>query len=260
MCLIVLAVGQNTRFPLILAANRDEFHTRPTAKANWWADKHDIVGGRDLQAGGSWLALSRSGRFATVTNYRDAQTASAKSRSRGHLVTDFLEGKESPLDYVNGIDGAGYAGFNLIVGDADRVAYVSNRGAGPRELAAGVYGLSNALLDEPWDKVERSKSGLHALLATDTVNETTMLRLLNDPAPGPIEEAQSGPLDFAAMRAITAPFIITPQYGTRCSTIVLVDDAGRWHITERRFDATGLAVGDSRYTFVAATPSDQDGE
>ena len=260
MCLIVLAVRQSARFPLILAANRDEFHARPTTKANWWADKGDIVGGRDLQAGGTWLALHRSGRFATVTNFRDAKAAPARSRSRGHLVTEFLEGRESPLDYVNAIDGARYAGFNLIVGDADRAAYVSNRDAGPSELAAGVYGLSNALLDEPWDKVERSKSRLHELLATNTVNETTMLRLLNDPTPGPIEEAQSGPLDFAAMRAITAPFIITPQYGTRCSTLVLVDNTGCWHLTERRFDAAGIAVGDSRYTFVATSASDQDGE
>jgi uncharacterized protein with NRDE domain len=258
VCLIVLAIGQSERYPIILAGNRDEFHNRPTAKANWWADKKDIVGGRDLQAGGSWLALQRSGRFAAVTNFRDGESTSARFRSRGHLVTDFLEGKASPVDFVNSIDGGRYAGFNLIVGDTDRVAYVSNRGAGPRALEPGIYGLSNALLDEPWDKVERSKASLRALLATDTVNETTLLRLLNDRAPGPIEEAQSGPLDFAAMRAITAPFIVTPHYGTRCSTIVLADTARSWHVTERRFDAAGAAVGDSRYTLVSAPPLDQD--
>ena len=258
MCLIVLAIGQSTRYPLILAGNRDEFHARPTAKADWWADKKDVVGGRDLQAGGSWLALHRSGRFATVTNYRDVEATSAKFRSRGHLVTEFLEGKESPLDYVNRIDGRHYAGFNLIVGDAARAAYVSNRGAGPRELTAGVYGLSNALLDGPWDKVERSKAGLRALLASERINETTMLRLLKDRAPGPIEETESGPLDFGAMRAITAPFIITPRYGTRCSTVVLVDNAGSWHMTERRFDGAGAAIGDSRFTFIGAPPSSQD--
>jgi uncharacterized protein with NRDE domain len=258
VCLIVLAIGQSKRYPIILAGNRDEFHNRPSAKANWWADKDDIVGGRDLQAGGSWLALHRSGRFAAVTNYRDAETASAKFRSRGHLVAEFLEDMESPVDYANRIDGGRYAGFNLIVGDADQVAYVSNRAAGPRTLTAGIYGLSNALLDEPWDKVERSKAGLQALLANDTVNETTLLRLLKDREPGPIDEAESGPLDFSAMRAITAPFIVTPRYGTRCSTVMLVDTAHSWRVTERRFDAAGTAVGDSRYAFVSSPPSDQD--
>jgi uncharacterized protein with NRDE domain len=260
VCLIVLAIGQHRRYPLILAANRDEFHARPTANADWWADRKDVVGGRDLQAGGTWLALHRRGRFATVTNYRDVEPTSAKFRSRGHLVTEFLEGEDSSLDYVNKIDGERYAGFNLIVGDAARVAYVSNRGAGPRELPAGVYGLSNALLDGPWDKVERSKSGLRTLLASNNINETTMLRLLEDRAPGPIEEAESGPLDFPSMRAITAPFIVTPRYGTRCSTVVLVDNTGSWHMTERRFDAAGVAIGDSRYTFVGTLLSGQDGQ
>jgi uncharacterized protein with NRDE domain len=260
VCLIVLAIGQSPRYPLILAGNRDEFHARPTAKADWWADRNDVVGGRDLQAGGTWLALQRGGRFATVTNYRDVEPSSAKFRSRGHLVTEFLGGEESPLGYVSKVDGGRYAGFNLIVGDADRVAYVSNRGAGPRDLTAGIYGLSNALLDKPWHKVERSKSSLRRLLAGNEINETTMLRLLDDRVPGPIEEAESGPLDFTAMRAITAPFIVTPSYGTRCSTVVLVDNGGSWHMTERRFDAAGIAVGDSRFTFIGSRPLRQDGQ
>lgn len=260
MCLIVLAVGQSPRYPLILAGNRDEFHARPTQKANWWADKPDIVGGRDLQAGGTWLALHRRGRFATVTNYRDAESVSAKFRSRGHLVTDFLGTGETPLEYVSAIDGERYAGFNLIVGDANRVAYVSNRGAEPRELKAGLYGLSNALLDAPWDKVERSKRGLRELLDGDAINETAMMRLLDDRKPGPIAEVEPGPLDFSLMRAITAPFIVTPAYGTRCSTVVLADSTGSWRIIERRFDAAGAKAGDSRYTFATVSSSDKHGQ
>jgi len=260
VCLLVLAIGQSKQYPLILAGNRDEFHARPTQKADWWADKPDVIGGRDLQAGGTWLALHRRGRFATVTNYRDAEPVSARFRSRGHLVTEFLESEESPFDYVSAIEGDRYAGFNLIVGDYRHVAYVSNRGAEPRTLTAGIYGLSNALLDGPWDKVERSKRGLRALLDNDAVNETEMMRLLDDRALGPIAEVETGSLGFATMHAISAPFIVTPKYGTRCSTVVLADSAGGWRISERRFDAAGVSVGDSRYTFATAASSGEDGQ
>ncbi|MCP4301193.1 MAG: NRDE family protein [Gammaproteobacteria bacterium] len=249
MCLVVLAIGQSTLYPLILAANRDEFHGRPTQKADWWPDKPNVIGGRDLQAGGTWLALHRNGRFATVTNYRDAEPVSAKFRSRGHLVTEFLESDQSPLDYLEAIDGPSYAGFNLIVGDARNVAYLSNRGAELCELPAGLYGLSNALLDGPWDKVERSKRGLATLLDHDTVNETTLLRLLDDRKLGPIEEVEAERLGFAKAHAITAPFIVTPEYGTRCSTVVIADRSGRWRMTERRFDRQGVSSGESHFTF-----------
>jgi uncharacterized protein with NRDE domain len=247
----VLAIGQSTRYPLILAGNRDEFHGRPTSIADWWSDKPDILGGRDLQAGGTWLALHRKGRFATVTNYRDAEPVSAKFLSRGHLVTGFLESDQSPLDYLESIDGSKYAGFNLIVGDASKAAYLSNRDVRPRELRAGLYGLSNALLDGPWDKVERSKRGLATLLHQDAVNETTLLCLLNDRNLGPVEEVEAERLGFAIAHAITAPFIVTPEYGTRCSTVVTADRSGRWRITERRFDRQGEPSGESRFTFTS---------
>lgn len=260
MCLIVLAIGQDPVYPLILAANRDEFHARPTLDAGWWTDRPDTFGGRDLQAGGAWLALHRSGRFATVTNYRDAEPTAAGFRSRGHLVAEFLDSRQSPLDYVKAIDGARYAGFNLIAGDRDQVAYVSNRGAGPRVLASGIYGLSNALLDGPWSKVERSKAGLRGLLDRAAVNETTLLGLLSDVTRGPAEEVEAGHLGFATMHALSAPFIVTPDYGTRCSSILLADDAGSWQMTERRFDNAGIATGDSRCTFRAGLPSGKEGQ
>lgn len=253
MCLIVLAIAQSPRYPLILAGNRDEFHGRPTQKAGWWPDKPDVVGGRDLQAGGTWLALHRNGRFATVTNYRDAEPTAANFRSRGHLVTEFLECDLSPLDYLRGVRGDLYAGFNLIVGDEQEVAYLSNRGADARLLASGVYGLSNALLDGPWHKVESSKRGLSDLLDEDSVNESSLLRLLDDRTLGPIGEVDTTRLDFEVAHAITAPFIVTPVYGTRCTTIVLADNEGSWRLTERRFDADGRSTGESRFTFSPRT-------
>lgn len=247
-----MAIGESAEYPVILAGNRDEFHARPAEAAHWWTDKPDIVGGRDLEAGGTWLALHRQGRFATVTNYRDAEVAEPGLRSRGHLVTEFLESKVSPFKYLEGIDGSSYAGFNLIVGDAKTVAYRSNRDGGVRTLARGIYGLSNALLDGPWDKVERSKRGLASLLERNAVFEKSLLELLGDRAPGPVDEAEATRLGKDAALAITAPFIVMPEYGTRCSTVITLDDRSRWRLLERRFDAKGESRGESRFSFSSA--------
>ena len=138
MCLIVFAVRPDDEHVLLLAGNRDEFHGRPTEPLAWWQDRPEIVGGRDAKAGGTWLAASRHGRFATVTNSRDAEQPHPGLRSRGLLVTDFLESRQGPLEFLEGVDGAQYAGFNLVISDGRSVAYGGNRGAGPRELDAGV--------------------------------------------------------------------------------------------------------------------------
>jgi uncharacterized protein with NRDE domain len=251
VCLIVLSFGEHPDYPLILAANRDEFHARPTQGAHWWPDNPDVVGGRDLQAGGTWLALHKRGRFATVTNFRDAQPPSPKHRSRGHLVTGFLECNSSPKDYLETIDENAYAGFNLIVGSASEVAYLSNREEGTRELSPGTYGLSNALLDGPWHKVESSRQKLSSMLAAGSVNETTLMRLMNDRNKAPVAEVEKGRLDFKRAHAITAPFIVMPDYGTRCTSLVLADNNGNWQFAERRFDTTGATTGESRFTFSA---------
>ena len=249
MCLVVLAFGISDEFPLIVAGNRDEFHARPTQDAAWWADKPDVLGGRDLQAGGTWLAVHRSGRFATVTNYRDAKLETGKLVSRGGLVTEFLESRVSALDYVSGIDDDAYAGFNLVVSDGSELAYRSNRGIAPRLLEPGLYGLSNATLDAPWHKVERSKAGLNHLLDTGRVNETNLMRLLDDREKAPARSVSSKRLPFATAHALTAPFIVLPDYGTRCSTTVLLDADGQWQFCERRFDAGGTCTGEARESF-----------
>lgn len=254
MCLVVIGWQQHPEFPLIIAGNRDEFHARPTERAHWWSDAPDIVGGRDLQAGGTWLALHRGGRFATVTNYRDREPPSPKFRSRGHLVTEFLNSAESPVDYLNAIDGSDYAGFNLLVSDGMTSAWHSNRGNEVRTLAPGVYGLSNALLDSPWHKVVRSKAALEGLIRRDKVNETELFRLLDDREKASVGEVESDRLPFETAHAISAPFIVLPDYGTRSSSVALLDTAGRWRFHERRFDAGGSKTGDSAFTIA---PKDQ---
>lgn len=249
MCLLVVAHRSHARFPLIVAGNRDEFHARPARAAHWWPDAPDILGGRDLQAGGTWLAMHRNGRFATVTNYRDAQHEHGKRRSRGLLITGFLESSAAPMQYLCSVDGDDYAGFNLLVADGDSLAYLSNRGAGQRELAAGIYGLSNATLDDPWTKIMRSKAGLDRLVRDNDVTVTNLLRLLADREKASSEEVHANGLSFSMAHALTAPFIVTPGYGTRCSTVITVSDTGAVRFVERRFDAKGNATGDSSFEF-----------
>ncbi len=252
MCLVVLAFRVNDDHPVVLAANRDEFHARPTREAHWWPDHGDILAGRDLQAGGTWLGVHRSGRFATVTNYRDADSPAGSLESRGRLVTDFLAGDETPLEYLQSIDGDAFAGFNLLVGDARSVGYLSNRGGGLRDLPPGIYGLSNATLDTPWEKVERSKSRLAGLLDSQQLSESSLMELLGDGDRGPPSEVRDERLPFDIAHAITAPFIVSDDYGTRCSTVVRAESSGRWHFLERRFGPQGSQTGDSSYSFGGA--------
>ncbi len=249
MCLVVVAFGRHPEFPLIVAGNRDEFHSRPASEAAWWPDQANILGGRDLLAGGTWLAVSRDGRFATVTNFRDADASDTGFESRGHLVTGFLNSDLSPLEYLETIDGRKFGGFNLLVANRTNLAYLSNRGVGPVELDHGIYGLSNAHLDAPWSKVERSKTRLEGLLQSASIRSTELMDLLADREKGPIIDVESGRLPFATAHAITAPFIVLPDYGTRCSTVVLGNRDGHWQLCERRFDAAGKLTGESRFSF-----------
>jgi len=249
MCLVVVGWQQHPEYPLIIAGNRDEFHARPTKEIHWWPDKPDIVGGRDLQAAGTWLAFHRNGRFATVTNFRDAQLPVAKLRSRGHLVTGFLASSDSPIDFLTNVDDRAYAGFNLLVSDGETLAWLSNRGGSARVLPPGVYGLSNALLDSPWDKVIRSKAALERLIQQDKINETELLRLLNDRHKAPVDEVETGGLPFATAHSISAPFIVLPDYGTRSSSVAFCDRQGNWRLQERRFDASGKSCGDTAFRF-----------
>ena len=230
MCLIVFAVQPDEENTLLLAGNRDEFHDRPTDPLGWWADQPRIVGGRDARAGGTWLAASRDGRFATVTNSRDARAPEPGHRSRGLLVTDFLESQEPPMTFLERVDGPAYAGFNLIVSDGRSVAYSSNRGAGPQTLERGVYAVSNAVLDTPWHKVEYAKDAFLTLMRHGTPGDESLLALLANDERAPVESVQASSLPAELAHAVTAPFIVQPIYGTRSTSVV------RFGQTRRRFD------------------------
>ncbi len=195
--------------------------------------------------------MQRNGRFATVTNFRDAVPATGKLRSRGHLVTEFLYSELSPTAYLDQIDGDQYAGFNLLVANDGDLAYRSNRGAGMRSLPTGIYGVANAALDAPWAKVVRSKAAPNSLIDSGRVNETNLLSMLDDREKAAVAEVETGHLSFRKAHAMTAPFIVQPDYGTRCSSVLLRDEAGRVRFTEMRFDVDGNTTGRSDFSFAS---------
>jgi uncharacterized protein with NRDE domain len=245
MCLIVLAWQVHPAWPLVVGANRDEFHHRPADPLQWWPDEPRIAAGRDLEAGGTWLGASRDGRFATVTNYRENLKMQTGERSRGALVTDFVTADVTPLAFARGIDQERYAGFSLLAATPASLAYVSNRGDAPRALAAGVYGLSNASLDTPWPKVVRSRERLQSLIGREAVTLERLFALLADREPAEEVGTPTRDLPAAKVRAVSAPFIVTPEFGTRCSTVLILGANGEVQLNERRFDAQGWTIGES---------------
>lgn len=249
MCLIVFAWQVHRDYPLVLAANRDEYHARPAEPMGWWQDQPTVLGGRDLEAGGSWLAISRSGRLAAVTNYRENATARARC-SRGDIVSRFVTGSDSPERFAETLDGELYAGFCALVADRDQLVYCSNRGDPPTALRAGVYGLSNAALDTPWPKLVRSREALRAAIDAEAASLDALFEMLADREPAAAEEMPTDDLPFDMARAISAPFIVTPDYGTRCSTALIRRRDGHVEIAERRFAASGELNGESRFVFL----------
>jgi uncharacterized protein with NRDE domain len=220
---------------------------------HWWPDRAGVLAGRDLQAGGTWLGVTRGGRFAAVTNFRDAVPPSGRRPSRGGLVTGFLESDSAPLPYLQSIDGDRFAGFNLLVADAGRLAYLSNRRGSAGELPPGIYGIANATLDTPWPKVERTRAALAALIREGEVNETGLLRLLDDRHRASARDLEPGGLPFDTAHALSAPFITMPDYGTRCSTVVLRDAGGRVRVAEKRFAPDGSPTGQLEFGFQAGS-------
>jgi uncharacterized protein with NRDE domain len=249
MCLIVFAFKTHPDYRLILAANRDEFHARPAEAMRWWPDHPRLLAGRDLQAGGTWLGISGSGRFAAVTNYREDLEKDHRGSSRGELVTGFVTGQGTPLSWCGNLSPRDFRGFSLLTADADEMVYTSNRGDDARRLEPGIYGLSNASLDTPWTKVSRSKAALHALTRQGRVDTEPLFHLLGDREPAATDDYAAAGLAPEMARAISAPFIATREYGTRCSTVLLIGKSGRVEIHERRFNSGGRSAGESRFDF-----------
>jgi uncharacterized protein with NRDE domain len=255
MCLLVLAWQSHPRYRLIVAANRDEFHDRPAAPLGWWPDDPSILAGRDLRGAGTWMGAARSGRFGVVTNFRELERPAAGAPSRGELVTHFLSAATSPREYLDDLHGraARYAGFSLLLGGPASLYYYSNRNSSAaKPLERGVYGLSNHWLDSPWPKLLRTRTRLSELVAADRADPESLFELLADRVPADLDETPDTGLPPEWERALSSPFVVHDRYGTRCSTVLLVEHDGRTTMCERRFDTSGNTTGATRLEFTSA--------
>lgn len=244
MCLLVFAWKTHPEYPLIFAGNRDERHARATLPAQLWQDAPTVLGGRDLEAGGTWLGVTLGGRFAVVTNYREGLAPPKAPRSRGALTADFLTGEMPAAAYLDGIrrHKDEYGAFSLIVGDRVELHYYSNRGDAGGPIPPGIHGLSNHLLDTPWSKVTLSKTRLTALMAEAPPTSDALFKLLADRAPAPEAALPDTGIGPELERRVSAPFVVNPVYGTRCSTAIRLHRDGGLHFAERRFTSEGQSV------------------
>jgi uncharacterized protein with NRDE domain len=251
MCLLVLAWRAHPRYRLLLAANRDEYHDRPAAPLAPWSAPTDILAGRDLRAGGTWLAIDAGRRFGVITNFRDRVPAPPGAPSRGALIPRYLAGAAGPGDYLAALaeEAGAYGGFNLLLADGESLWYASNRNSSfARPLPPGIYGLANERLDTPWPKLQRVRRGFESWLRTGSPEDGGLFALLEDRRPAAGEELPPG-TDLAAPweRALSAPFVLDERYGTRCSTIIAIEPAGRCYLCERRFDRRGECTGETPF-------------
>jgi uncharacterized protein with NRDE domain len=227
MCLILVAWRVHPDYPLVVAANRDEFFNRPTAPSAFWKDAPQVLAGRDLEAGGTWMGITRGGRFAALTNYRDPAQMRKDAPSRGRLVADYLTGDDTPQAYLKRIGdyGGRCNGYNLLVGDGENLWWASNIGGEPSKLEPGVYGVSNHLLDTPWPKVGAGKTALTA--AIDRLpDDLALLELLRDDGIHPDDVLPQTGISLEWERLLSSAFVKSAGYGTRSSTLLCVEGEG----------------------------------
>jgi len=240
MCLLFIAHESHPLYKLIVAANRDEYYERPTEKAAFWDESPGVLAGRDLRAGGTWLGITRKGKIAAITNYRDPKSINTSAPSRGRLVSDFLSKGKNPLEYLNNIstNANQYNGFNLIVGEKDEIYWYSNRGEGVEMLSPGMYGLSNHLLNTPWPKVNKIKSAFQRLLSQGSEIDPEMIfEILFDKSTPNDNSLPDTGVGLEWERILSPVFIASATYGTRSSTIILIDSKNHVRFIEKTFDS-----------------------
>jgi len=256
MCLILVAWKTQADYPLVVAANRDEFFARPTQPAEFWPESPEVLAGRDLQAGGTWLGITRQGRFAALTNFRDPAAQHPAAASRGELVAEFLQGRQSAPEYLKavGAKARSYNGFNLLVGDGQHLCWFSNVSGQALPLEPGVYGICNHLLDTPWPKVEAAKSALGDALAT-LPDRTAFFRLLCDNTIHPDEALPRTGVSLEWERLLSAAFVKAPGYGTRSSSVLVVGKDGAAVFEEQTWREDASPGPHVRHEFKLTTAS-----
>jgi len=238
MCLIIFSYNVHKNYKLILGANRDEFYERPTAPADFREDAPEILAGRDLQGGGTWMGINRKGYFTALTNFRvPFGTQKTDAPSRGALVSDFLQGNETPEDYLKKIsrNSDEYNGFNLLAGNAEDIFCFSSKKPEIKKLSPGTYGLSNRFLDSPWPKVIKGKAGFEKLLNKDEIPDNAIFDILKDSSHPPDKELPDTGVGLEWERILAPLFIKSPVYGTRSSTILMIDKQNSVKFVERSY-------------------------
>ncbi|WP_159072116.1 NRDE family protein [Trichococcus paludicola] len=251
MCLISLQLSQHASYKLMLVANRDEQYDRPSLAAHFWLDHPDLLAGKDLSAHGAWLGITKQGRIAAVTNsYLTTDQESDQKLSRGNLVMDYLTGSTEPQDYLNQVkqQRTDYNGFNLIVGSSDSLHHYNNILDESSVLQSGNHTISNATLDTPWPKVTRTKAAMAELASSATLDEEAIFRIMSDRTPPPDDQLPDLPLDLPILRAVSANFIQTERYGTRSTTLILIDYSDQVTFVERSYLPDGTSK-DVRFNF-----------
>ena len=256
MCLLVFQYDEHDEYALIFGGNRDEFYERPTAAADYWDDAPHVLGGRDLEAGGTWMGVTRNGHWGVVTNIRDRHPHRDDALSRGTLVADYLRDEPAPRPYLEQIaaEADRYNGFNLLLGTPTSLYYLSNREGTVRPVEPGLHGLSNDHLDTPWPKVRRAKHGLQAQIEQETVTPENVLDLLDDRRPAPDDQLPDTGFGRERERMLSPIFINGEQYGTRASTVLLIDREGTVTFVERTYNS-GVAHDTRRFSFEVPAPS-----
>lgn len=252
MCLILIALKSHPVYKLIIAGNRDEFFERPTAQATFWEDAPDLLAGKDLRAGGTWFGITKQGRIAAITDYRDPALLKSNAPSRGELVRNFLLSRERPPAFIDGIAQKAheYNGFNLIVAEEDEFYWYSNLVEEPRRLEPGLYGLCNHLLDTPWPKVVRGRNALQSILTEKKhPSPEDFFSILSDRTIAATENLPETGVEIEWERMLSSIFVSSQDYGTRSSTLLLVDLYDRVTFMEKVFDANSNHTATTKIDF-----------
>ncbi len=251
MCLAVIAYQIHQDWPIVIVANRDEFHDRPSTAMHVWDGEPRLLAGRDLQAGGTWLGLNQRGNIALLTNVREPGRFSTDARSRGKLVESFLMGPEKAIDFAEHVKKSrvSYNGFNLLVMDKDSGLVISNRPAlHSIRLEPGIHGLSNASLNTPWPKLTRTTEAIRGLFDAFTLpNAEQLIQVMQDDAPPDDDLIPPTGLSRERERLLASPFIRSPDYGTRCTTTLMRHRSGMTLVQELRYQPDGLPFEQSRW-------------
>ena len=248
MCLVALAWKTHPRWRLLMAGNRDEFHARPAAPLQRWPSPYDnVIAGRDLRSGGSWMGVNLRGQAAVVTNVRDP-SAAAGGPSRGELIASYLAGGQPATDYADTLASraSAFAPFNLLVADAESCSYLGNHPQARQDLAPGVHGMSNGALDAPWPKTRRLMGVLEDWLAAGNDGLEPLWAALADEQQAQDAQLPSTGVPLELERLLSSAFIRGTDYGTRASTIVAIGQYGGGFIHERRFGPDGVYLGEAR--------------